>query len=1069
MRNILFLLCCFHTLNLFSQNIPKPYFQQEVNYDIQVTLNDVEHRLEGVIEIEYVNNAKESLDFIYMHLWPNAYKHTETAFAKQQVENGYTDFFYSNPSERGFIEGLAFTVNDEEVNYKSEVADYGKLILNEPLESGEMIIIKTPFEVKIPDSFSRLGHVGQSYQITQWYPKPAVYDNEGWHPMSYLDQGEFYSEFGCFDVKITLPKNYIVGATGDLQNEEEIAFLNKKAEETKAITNFEHDDKPEFPESSSAFKTLEYKQCNIHDFAWFADKRFHVLKGEATMPESGRKVDLWTMFTDTESDLWQNSIEYLHDGVVFYSEKVGEYPFNQCTAVQSALSAGAGMEYPQVTVIGKSYDADGLEDVIVHEVGHNWFYGQLGFNERKYPYLDEGINTYYDQRYKREKYPDKKFEIPSPFKTLVNPKELPARDVWELAYQIMARQGKDQAVGLPSEEFTEINYGAMVYSKTGLMFDYLAAYLGQDKFDTYMKKIYQYWEFKHPQPKDIENMFNQLSLKNLDWFFDDLVQTNKKVDYQLYKVNKNAETIGEDVFHKVKVLNHPNNVPGPFTLTAIKDGEAQHTIWYDGFTGNEEVLFPAMEYDKMVLDYYHRIPEYNRKNNTLKSKGLLKSVEAPKFRLIGNMEDPYRTQIFLSPAIAYNVYDGFQLGLSTYNNIIPSGKFEYALAAMYGFKSKLLTGVGEIAYNLRPSQGLFSNIKPALKFSTFGDGNYRTRVRSVFNDDTSEIVDYENGDMRYFRLAPEVKFELRNSSLRSKVKQSITVRHISLFKNENATTNIDNLSGVPVEAVENTIINSYNTYDTPRANYFNQIIYDFSNRRAVLPFGFGAMVEQNSDFLKASLQANIKINYPKNKKGVSFRVFAGAFLWENDIFKDLAVYSENDFYQFGLNNVGRVDYTYSDLWVGRHELDGFWSQQVNPTGFNAGFRTVNAFNNGIAADKWIASLNIELESPLKIPLLNMLSAYCNIAANNRSIKGQSIKNSQMSLDVETGAYESKLMYELGLGIKIIPDAFEVYFPLTSSKDLKDNSVVEQKFSKQITFLLNLNRLNLVRQLRNIDL
>ena len=132
-----------------------------------------------------------------------------------------------------------------------------------------------------------MGHIGESYQISQWYPKPAVYDRSGWHQMPYLDQGEFYSEFGSFDVSITLPANYVVGATGILQNEEEKKWLNNLAADTAwmRIPDYLREG---FPASSNQMKTLRYTEDNIHDFAWFADKRFHVLKGNVRLPESGK-------------------------------------------------------------------------------------------------------------------------------------------------------------------------------------------------------------------------------------------------------------------------------------------------------------------------------------------------------------------------------------------------------------------------------------------------------------------------------------------------------------------------------------------------------------------------------------------------------------------------------------------------------------------------------------------------------------------------------------------------------------------------------------------------------------
>lgn len=212
------------------------YFQQEVNYIIDVKLNDVDHTLSAFEKIQYINNSHTSLNFIYFHLWPNAYKNNQTALAKQLLKQRNTNLYYSKPEERGFIDSLNFMVNGKPIKweYDKNHIDICKLYLNEPLGHNDTIIITTPFFVKIPDAkFSRLGHTNQAYFITQWYPKPAVYDSEGWHAMPYLDQGEFYSEFGSFDVKITLPKNYVLAATGDrIDEDEEDEFLNNKVIET---------------------------------------------------------------------------------------------------------------------------------------------------------------------------------------------------------------------------------------------------------------------------------------------------------------------------------------------------------------------------------------------------------------------------------------------------------------------------------------------------------------------------------------------------------------------------------------------------------------------------------------------------------------------------------------------------------------------------------------------------------------------------------------------------------------------------------------------------------------------
>jgi hypothetical protein len=200
-----------------------------VNYTIEVALNDKDHTLNGFESIEYINNSPDTLTFIWFHIWPNAYKTDKTAFSDQLLENGNTDFYFSDKNQKGYINRLDFKVNNKTAAIQDhpEHIDIVKVILPSPLPPGQKTILTTPFHVRLPFNFSRGGYDGDTYQVTQWYPKPAVYDRQGWHPMPYLDQGEFYSEFGSYDVSITVPDNYVVGATGVLQNQDEKEWLEK--------------------------------------------------------------------------------------------------------------------------------------------------------------------------------------------------------------------------------------------------------------------------------------------------------------------------------------------------------------------------------------------------------------------------------------------------------------------------------------------------------------------------------------------------------------------------------------------------------------------------------------------------------------------------------------------------------------------------------------------------------------------------------------------------------------------------------------------------------------------------
>ncbi len=519
----LFLLLIAYGCNkaTFSQS----YWQQQVNYRIDVTLNDGNNTLDGFEKLEYTNNSPDTLRFIWFHLWPNAYRNDKTAFSEQLLINGRTDFYFSNREQRGYMNRLDFKVNGSTAAMEDHplYIDVIKLVLPQPLPPGEHITITTPFHVQVPENFSRGGHTGDSYQITQWYPKPAVYDQKGWHPIPYLDQGEFYSEFGNYNVSITVPGNYVVAATGELQEKEEKHWLDARSEFTwepivhretvkRGSARYVKKTIQLYPASDKTTKTLHFQQNKVHDFAWFADKRFIVQHDTLRLP-SGRTIDVYAYYLPGEQETWKSGVPFIKSAVLYRSGLIGEYPYNTVSAVEAKMGFNGGMEYPTITSISPVSSAAELESTIEHEVGHNWLYGILATNERIYPWMDEGMNTYYDNRYNawkgvHENENAGKFlrqRIPPSFEHLL------------LASQVAER--KDQPINTPSEYFTENNYALVAYEKAGEWMKQLEEYIGQPLFDSCMHVYFTQWGFRHPYPQDFKKVITDVSGKPTDSIF----------------------------------------------------------------------------------------------------------------------------------------------------------------------------------------------------------------------------------------------------------------------------------------------------------------------------------------------------------------------------------------------------------------------------------------------------------------------------------------------------------------------------------------------------------------------
>lgn len=610
----------FNLVSAYSQN---KYWQQKTNFNISVSLNDADHSLTGYEQLDYYNNSPDTLTYIWMHLWPNAYKNDRTAFSDQLLENGRTDFYFSEENKRGYINRLNFKADN--VNALTEAhpehQDIIKIILLQPLAPGRKVKIETPFHVKLPYNFSRGGHAGQSYQITQWYPKPAVYDKSGWHPIPYLDQGEFYSEFGNYDVEITLPSNYIVAATGDLQNTDELNRLKEKANnflpeisKSKKI-NKKDDIVMKIPVSSAQNKTLHYIQNDVHDFAWFADKRFSV-KTDTLLLHSGRIINLFSFMLPVNREIWKNSIDYIKKSIKSKNEWVGEYPYNSVSIVDNAAPAKGGMEYPTITLLTAGGEASELERVINHEVGHNWFYGILATDERAHPWMDEGINTYYDKRYRKE-YINRgnRTEISS-----INfiKKRFPD-DIEIRVLESVIKIKKDQPINTPSANFSTLNYGLISYVKTGVWMQKMEILLGREMFDKVMQAYYEKWKFKHPSPEDFKSTAEEISGKSLSGLFEELntkgsLEKEKKKQIKLASFFNLRETdkvsyisvapaIGYNFYDNLMIggLVHNYNLPprnfqfivAPLYATGTKKingiGRVEYN-WYPGSKGSRLTL-----------------------------------------------------------------------------------------------------------------------------------------------------------------------------------------------------------------------------------------------------------------------------------------------------------------------------------------------------------------------------------------------------------------------------------------------------------------------------------------------
>lgn len=1002
---LVLLVCCLTSNHLWGQSKSSASFRQYVNYRIDVRLDDTRHELHGKVSWEYINRSPDTLRELYVHLWPNAYVKRNTAFGLQKLRFGETGFYFAPEDQLGGIDSLDFNISGQAVRlepYQGQ-ADVGVLKLAEPLKPGTKTSVTTTFRVRIPASFSRLGHIGESYQITQWFPKPAVYDQNGWHPMPYLDAGEFYSEFGAFDVYITIPDNYQVAATGVLQNQDERFRLRQVTTDTRHYLDTLKNPKTgyvkeAFPPSAPGWKILHYHADNVHDFAWFADKRFKVLQDTLVLP-SGREITAAVFFTQTDEALWKNALDYVKRSTRFYAEKIGDYPYPHVTAVQSALSAGGGMEYPMITVIGQEDDARALDQVLAHEVGHNWFYGILASNERDHAWMDEGFNSYYEQRYMRAYYPEESFD-PLPLIFTRNKPTDQEMALWE----IFTATHADQVPNTNSDELRPANYLLGAYIKPALALAQWEGIVGQAGVDKAMQAYYRNWQFKHPQPLDLRKSLEQASGEDLGWFFEGFMNSEGRQDYAIVSADLRQDSVW------VKVRNK-GEVAGPFPIDVHYQGGPPYTQWHNGFTGEKTILLLAGPgATHLTIDANRQTLEANRNNNYYRLSGPLARREPLRLRLLAGFDVGNERPLYLMPLVGWNQYDKTMLGMAFHGGLVPAKPFEWYALPMYSFGAKTLTGTLGGRYRWYPSAGPIERWELSANASRF---HYNT-------------LEQADAPMKADRLTAALRADLATPAASS-------FSHALQLKVWQINQQTAEFSGGEYVGL---------AYSAP--SRIGQVGYSLSDARRVAPYQlrlaleyqtFEDVFEREQDYLKLMLEASGSWLFQPRKR-VSWRVFAGYFPRSG-----LRGAGFVDSRALSLVDAPYTDYRFDQYFMGRSESEGLSTQQIG--GGQGGFHTAigPGFMTG-RSNHYLLALNLATHVPFMpswFPLRPWLDA------------------GYYDEDFSTGR-GATFLWSAGLGLEWMGGRFSVYLPLVGSEELMNPLSEKGGFPATLSFKMQLHQL-----------
>ena len=530
---------CIIFLLSFSKTMAqtKPLSNRIANYDISVKLDHEKHTLDGKETLVWTNTSTDYITELQFHLYLNAFKNKNSTFMKEsggQLRGEMMD--KKNRGNFGWIDIISMKVrNGEYLTSKikfiqpDDQNDKDQTVisvsLSRSLAPNESITLDINFKARLPKVFARTGYVGNFYLVGHWFPKIGVYEPTGmryakrgaWNCHQFHADSEFYADFGTYRVDMTVPKNFVLAASGVFQNEK----INK-------------DDT----------KTISYRADDVHDFAWTISPRFEVNERQ------WKHVKIKTVMQPEHSGSTERYFQSAIAALEYFQKHLGKYPYSVLTLVDPPLEASgsSGMEYPTFITCGETFwglpnDIRSPEVVTIHEFGHQYFQGMLASNEFEESFLDEGFNQYYEGRIMDATYG--KGSMINLFGFKLNDSESP-----RMAYVSM-KNIKISEIFRKSWEYPKGTYGTLTYMKTATMLQTLENLIGTKTMDEVMQTYFIRWRFKHPAVKDFVAIVNEIAPKrtnfkygkNFDWYFEQALYKAPDFDYEVSEISQNKCTI----------------------------------------------------------------------------------------------------------------------------------------------------------------------------------------------------------------------------------------------------------------------------------------------------------------------------------------------------------------------------------------------------------------------------------------------------------------------------------------------------------------------------------------------
>lgn len=504
------------TLTLLAANAQKhpDYWQQRIDYTMDVSMNVEDFTYKGSSTVQYTNHSPDTLNRVFFHLYFNAFRPGSDMDARLQsisdpdnrmvTENKESRISKLSEDEMGYLRVTQITQNQGAPLKTSHEETILVVDLQTPLLPQSSTTLNLDFEGQVPLQIRRSGRnsdEGVALSMSQWYPKMVEYDHEGWHDYPYIAR-EFHGVWGDFDVKLTLDKNYTVAATGYLQNANEIGhgYADQEVRIRKNQKNL----------------TWHFKASNVHDFMWAADPEY---VHDRLVTADDVTLHFFYKNKPELAENWKNLQFKTEEAMNFFNQHVGKYPYKQYSVVQGG---DGGMEYAMATLITGDRPFPSLVGVMVHELAHSWFQHVLATNEGKHSWMDEGFTSYISSLCMNS--------------LMGRNQEYPYAGSYRGYYALVESQMEEPQTTHSDRYDKNFAYSIAAYSKGSVFLAQLGYIIGKDALAKTLKRYYADYQFTHPTPNDFIRTAEKVSGAHLGWYLNDFTKTTKTIDYAIESV-----------------------------------------------------------------------------------------------------------------------------------------------------------------------------------------------------------------------------------------------------------------------------------------------------------------------------------------------------------------------------------------------------------------------------------------------------------------------------------------------------------------------------------------------------